>query len=340
MNVSRYRCDALVVTLDDVQVVPLPELTADDAARRTREYLTVVAGTGTGGLSAGAREQALMAYLEWLWDVVAEPVLTTMSVPAGARLWWCANGPLALSPLPAAGYHDPDDLPRGRTVLDRVVSSMTPTLRSLQYSRRRAVADPTGMLVVACERRPDYITGLPDLPSATREAALLRSRFPDTTTLEGEAATTTRTTEALAEHACAHFACHGGTTSTGEAALFLSDAPLTLIHLAQLDLDNAHLAVLSACRTAMGDADLPDEAHHIAAALQVAGFRHVVSALWDIGDDTATVVADHLYRELTTDEGTLDPSRTARALHAVIHELRRQNPYQPSRWAPFIHLGQ
>lgn len=340
VNVSRYRCDALVVTLDDVQVVPLPELTADDAARRTREYLTVVAGTGTGGLSAGAREQALMAYLEWLWDVVAEPVLTTMSVPAGARLWWCANGPLALSPLPAAGYHDPDDLPRGRTVLDRVVSSMTPTLRSLQYSRRRAVADPTGMLVVACERRPDYITGLPDLPSATREAALLRSRFPDTTTLEGEAATTTRTTEALAEHACAHFACHGGTTSTGEAALFLSDAPLTLIHLAQLDLDNAHLAVLSACRTAMGDADLPDEAHHIAAALQVAGFRHVVSALWDIGDDTATVVADHLYRELTTDEGTLDPSRTARALHAVIHELRRQNPYQPSRWAPFIHLGQ
>ena len=118
-------------------------------------------------------------------------------------------------------------------MLDRVVSSMTPTLRSLQYSRRRAVADPTGMLVVACERRPDYITGLPDLPSATREAALLRSLFPDTTTLEGEAATTTRTTEALAEHACAHFACHGGTTSTGEAALFLSDAPLTLIHLAR-----------------------------------------------------------------------------------------------------------
>lgn len=339
VNVSRHRCDSLVVTTDGVRVVPLPELTADEAARRTREYLAAVAGTGIGGTSAGAREQVLLSYLEWLWDVVAEPVLTAFPVPLGGRLWWCASGPLALAPLHAAGYHDPDDAPSGRTVLDRVVSSMTPTLRALRHARRPAQAKPSGMLVVACQRRPDYVTGLPDLPSATREAALLRSRFSDTTVLTESEATTSRATELLAEHAFAHFACHGGTTSTGEAALFLADAPLTLVDLARLDLDDAHLAVLSACHTAIGDTDLPDEAHHVAAALQVAGFRHVVSALWAIGDDTATAVTDDLYREIITDEGTLDPSRTAHALHTVTHELRRQNPYQPSRWAPFIHFG-
>ncbi|MEO3778413.1 CHAT domain-containing protein [Micromonospora sp. B11E3] len=338
VNVSRHRCDALVLTGGDVRVVPLPELTAEQARERTHRYLDVVARVGTGGTSSGPREQVLLAYLEWLWDVVAAPVLAALPAPAGARLWWCPTGPLALAPLHAAGYHDPDDAPSGRSVLDRVVSSTTPTLRALRHARRPSAVRAHRLLVAAYDERPGYVTGLPELPSAAREAQLLRARFP-ATALTGPAATRARVMAALAGHSCAHFACHGETDAEGRAALFLADAPLTMGDIAHLDLDGAHLAVLSACHTAMGAADLPDEAGHLAAALQVAGFRHVVSTLWAIADDTAVAVTEDLYSGLAGPDGAVEPARSAGALHAVVRKLREQDPYQPSRWAPFVHHG-
>ena len=338
VNVSRHRCDALVLTEQDVHVVPLPELTAAQADERTGRYLDVVTQVGVGGISSGPREQVLLGYLEWLWDAVAAPVLAALPAPV-TRLWWCPTGPLALAPLHAAGYHDPDDAPAGRAVLDRVVSSTTPTVRSLRHARRASRAREHRPLVVACDERPRYVTGLPDLPAAAREAELLRSRFPGATVLTGASATRARVTELLTGQTCAHFACHGDIGTDGRAALFLADAPLTTTDLARLDLTDAHLAVLSACHTAMGGVDLPDEAGHLAAALQVAGFRQVVSTLWAIGDDTAAAVAGELYDALTAPDGTLDPSRAAEALHTVTARLRRQDPYQPSRWAPFVHHG-
>ncbi|MGW4205449.1 CHAT domain-containing protein, partial [Streptomyces sp. NPDC004726] len=61
--------------------------------------------------------------------------------PPGAlpRLWWCPVGPLVRLPLQAAGHHrDPygggDGRPR--TVIDRVVSSSTPTLAALAHAMR------------------------------------------------------------------------------------------------------------------------------------------------------------------------------------------------------------
>jgi tetratricopeptide (TPR) repeat protein len=340
INVSRYRCDALVVTTDGVRVVPLPGLTVDQARDRTRTYLGAAARVGVGGTSSGPREQAILAYLEWLWDVVAEPVFAAVPVSAGTRLWWCPTGPLALAPLHAAGYHDPDGSPAGRAVLDRVVSSTTPTLRLLRHARRLSPVNGQRLLVVACDQRPDYVTGLPDLPSAAREAELLRVRLAGATSLTGASATKARVTDMLAEYTCVHFACHGDTQVAGETALFLADAPLTMTDIAQLDLGHAHLAVLSACHSAMGGTDWPDEATHLAAALQIAGFRQVVSTMWAISDDTAAIVANDLYRGLTAPKGTLDPSQTAYALHTVTHELRRRTPFQPSKWAPFVHFGQ
>ena len=338
VNVSRHRCDALVLTERDVRVVPLPGLTAAQADERTGRYLDAVSRVGVGGLSSGPREQLLLDYLEWLWDTVAAPVLAEL--PAGApRLWWCPTGPLALAPLHAAGYHDPDDTPANRAVLDRVVSSTTPTVRALLHARRASRVAEHRPLVVACDVRPYYVTGLPDLPAAAREAELLQARFPEATVLTGAAATRGRVTELLAGQTCVHLACHGDVTADGRAALFLADAPLTTTDLARLDLADAQLVVLSACHTAMGGTDLPDEARHLAAAFQVAGFRQVVSTLWAIGDDTAASVAGDLYDALTAPDGTLDPARAAQALHGVTVWLRSQDPYQPSRWAPFVHYG-
>jgi tetratricopeptide (TPR) repeat protein len=345
VNISRYRCDAFVLRPGVVQVVPLPDLTGREADERTHRYLDAVARTGVGGESVGAREQSLLAYLEWLWDVVAEPVLKATAVPPGSRLWWCATGPLALAPLHAAGYHDPDDTPTGRTVLDRVISSMTPTLRALRHARRPhppASGESAGhrLLVVAYADRPAYVTGLPALPFAAREAAQLRTRFPAATVLTGDAATRAGVTDLLRTHTCAHFACHGvAGDATGSPALFLADGPLTITDLGRLDVPDGQLVVLTACHTAMGDTDRPDEAGHLAAALQVSGYRHVVSTLWAIGDTTGATVAEQLYEHLAEQPDTLRPARAAEALHTVVRNLRDEDPYRPTRWAPFLHFG-
>jgi len=65
-----------------------------------------------------------------------------------------------------------------------------------------------------------------------------------------------------------------------DSAILLEGGRLELSRVTQLVLRNASLAFLSACETAMGDEELPDEAIHIAATLLFAGFRGVVATMW------------------------------------------------------------
>jgi CHAT domain-containing protein len=57
-------------------------------------------------------------------------------------------------------------------------------------------------------------------------------------------------------------------------------------------------AFLSACHTAAINVDnTPDEAIHLAAALQFCGFRSVVGTLWEMADVDAPDVAEDMFRE-------------------------------------------
>lgn len=82
----------------------------------------------------------------------------------------------------------------------------------------------------------------------------------------------------------------------------------------------------------------------MAAATQLAGFRHVIATLWSIADSAAPQVARDVYNTLS-DPVTSDPvtsshavSGSARALHEALRELRAAG-YPPAQWAPFIHIG-
>src|SRR5271155_5103814 len=85
-------------------------------------------------------ESQILEILEWLWDVLAEPVLRRLGhdgLPAETgnwpRVWWCPTGILSLLPIHAAGYHRGDRL--GDSVLERVISTYTSTIRALKHSR-------------------------------------------------------------------------------------------------------------------------------------------------------------------------------------------------------------
>jgi HEPN domain-containing protein len=100
VNVSRWRCDALVVTKDSVRVVTLSDLAEADVRRQTQSYLTAMLGLDSG---AQRPDSALLALLEWLGDRIGQPVLDVLRPSSdNVRVWWCPTGLLTLLPLHAA----------------------------------------------------------------------------------------------------------------------------------------------------------------------------------------------------------------------------------------------
>jgi hypothetical protein len=344
LNASVHGCDALLLTLDGVRVLPLRCSVGELLDRATAFTQALAAardpelGDEDGELTRFEARDTVTDVLGWLWDAVAGPLLAEL-VPTGPlagagwpRLWWCPTSLFALLPLHAAGHHGPG----GEAVLDRVVSSYTPTLRALLHAAERtedASGAPPRRLVVSLPSTP----GWPDLPNAEREAADLLVRYPDAESLTGRAAESTAVLDALARCSWAHFACHGAQAleQPSLGALFLYDRPLLLREIMELRLDRASLAFLSACDSSRGGLRLANEAISFAAALHVAGFRHVVGTLWPINDALAPEVAAVVYDGLAL-RGI---DFTAVALHTAIRRIRSRYPRAPLAWAPYVHIG-
>ncbi|MFY1632866.1 CHAT domain-containing protein [Solwaraspora sp. WMMB335] len=374
VNVSRWRCDALLVRADGVDVVPLPGLTSAATFEKTNNYLRLLqqvdqataaahaARRGVDeqpGLSAvkrytdakkalatavAQRDGMLATLLTWLWDEVAAPVLAATGFTSPPddeqpwpRLWWCPTGPLTLLPLHAAGYHDTAGR-AGDNVLDRVVSSYAPTLRAL-LEARQPLAQPSAddrLLVVSMPQTPGQLP----LENVVRERKLLTSLLRDRhTLLEDTSATTTAVLDELPRHRWAHFSCHGGQdlADPSRGGLLLHDRVLTIPDISARQHDG-EFAFLSACKTAVGGTTLPDEAITLAAALHYTGYRRVIGTMWSVHDDTAADVAEMVYTDLTA-TGRFEPAGAARALHRAIRRLRDVRRLPASAWTPFTHTG-
>jgi hypothetical protein len=89
INVSQYRCDALIVTADRVQVVPLTGLTGTNVVRHATNFLVALESPHRKELSypeLKAAHDTITATLRWLWEAIALPVLPACSPPARQAL--------------------------------------------------------------------------------------------------------------------------------------------------------------------------------------------------------------------------------------------------------------
>jgi hypothetical protein len=356
-SIGDIRSDALIVTLGGVEVVPLPDATPSVVRQRAVEFLSIL--DRDDPIPGAAPDVART--LEWLWDTVTAPVLDhlgfakkpTADSGSWPRIWWCPTGALSFLPLHAAGYHQTTQEPAARTVLDRVVSSYTPTLKSLLYARRpRTAAGPARGSGADShdwdhERVPALVVSIPgtagaaDLPRATAETELLRSQLPRHPTVLGPPdACRGRVLTELTRHSWVHFACHGHTDPADPSASYLllpdhHTEPLTVLDISRLHLDRADLAYLSACSTARVGTRVTDEAIHLASAFQLAGYRHVIATSWPIADWPAMRFATKAYETIIA-HGT---EATALATHAATHALRHRYRNHPHVWAAHIHTG-
>ncbi|GAB2525997.1 CHAT domain-containing tetratricopeptide repeat protein [Nocardiopsis aegyptia] len=377
-STSFHRCDALILTPAGIVHLPLPDLTLEDIMDRGNQFTELVR-TSWHGHTQAQREEAqtrVVDVLAWVWDCITGPVLQALGFhgpPAKGepwpRVWWAPSGALSLLPLHASGHHDRSTQGGWTTVMDRVVSSYTPTVRSLQQARRSAASrtETTGgrALVVAMPTTP----GLPhdgrlthvDAEAATAvralapEVTVLREPDPSkgTKTSSNHLPTRDNVLRSLPDHMIAHFACHGVSEyDPSQSRLLLHDhaqAPFTADSVNAVQLDQARLAYLSACNTSsVEDMLLPDEAIHMASAFHLAGFTHVIGTLWQVSDDVAVTVAEKFYENLRAEDGLMHPDRAPFALHEAVRSLRAGDDLplpemdrtaSPVLWASFIHTG-
>ncbi len=338
---SRYGSAGLVIRPDGVDPVRLPDLSPETARAMTAELLTLQH-------QAGRRPQErLTSLLGWIWDVIAMPIMnsdamTDLPGPGPPRLWWCPSGLLSLLPLHAAGHHSAGSDVARPTVLDRVVSSYSPTIRALLHARTAGPVSeglPAGKGEVIAIAIPDT-PGAPELRAARGEAEALSTEFgPAVVTLVGSQANRKAVLRALPDARLAHFACHGtaNLTSPSMSCLHLIDGPLTVTDIIRLRIGHGELAYLSACSTAQPGTRIADETIHLTSAFQLAGFRHVIGTLWPVADWWAAALSRGLYTAIKASPATI--ADTASALHSVTRQRRDQFPDLPTRWASHIHSG-
>jgi tetratricopeptide (TPR) repeat protein len=352
----RNQCDALILDAaheHPVRHLPLPSLTEQEARKRAAGFRAALrsAHPATAGLAAALQARLDMRQtLEWLWDTITGPVLEALghvSPPGPGRTWprvcWCPVGELSVLPLHAAGYHDSDD---GRSVLDRAVSSYTPTVQALAHLRARSLRADSGQATGGT-----LIVALPDTPNASplpgvgAEIASLLTLVPDANILIGPAATHEAVLAALPRYPVVHLACHAVTDRAwpDSSQVILHDyatRPLTITQIMRQQLPYADLAYLSACSTSEQSARLANESVHITSAFLLAGYCQVVGTLWEVADHAASRLATQFYRHLTADGiHPPEPGSAAFALHLAVRALRADHPAQPLLWASHVHVG-
>lgn len=348
LNVSRFRCDALVLSAEGVELTPLPETSAADFQGYATFFLNGAADAYRDDKRGQCTRDRMTEALEWMWDAFAERLLRNVGILAACshdspppHITWCPTGHAAFLPLHAAGHHDPAGQAEVKTVIDRAASSYIPKLRALAALR----AAPTGPcpgepLVVSMPKTPDQR----DLPGSEVEAHELTTYFPDATHLSGPAATVEAVDTALSGHSWAHFTLHGTANdrTPTKSGLILHNGLLTVQHLTEKHLPDARFAFLSACETSRGTPNLPDESVTLGTALWLAGYYDVIATLWPISDQHTPEFARHVYQSLIcVDRGfsRLDPGNSAEAVRHAACQVREAHDGHPERWAPFVHTG-
>ncbi|CVK84358.1 uncharacterized protein FPRN_01925 [Fusarium proliferatum] len=309
INVS-FRCDAFIIK-HVIETMPLPKLSEEELERRLRD----------GNLGS-------LATLEWLWDTIAEPILEHLGyseMPSGEwpQICWIPTGALSRFPLHAAGYHKEKT---GRTVIDRVMSSYSSSLNAiLEGGAKDKRNSSTKAVLVAMQKTP----GSSSLPHAPKELEIVRElcESMELRTVEPERRTQEVLTE-LKDCDIFHFAGHGETDETNplKSQLRLEDwqtQSLAVSDLLNLKLRDSppFLAYLSACGTSqIKDKRLLDESLHLISACRLAGFRHVVGTLWEVGDEACVDVAETVYQELK--DSSMDDGSVCRGLHKAVRKIR------------------
>ena len=106
------------------------------------------------------------------------------------------------------------------------------------------------------------------------------------------------------------------------------DGILTANEVAQLDLSQTQLAVLSACQTAVGEYSL-EGVYGMQRGFKQAGVKSILATLWNVNDKSTARFVQLFYQHWLSGETLQQSAREA------LQTLRQEYP-SPFYWAPFV----
>jgi CHAT domain-containing protein len=192
------------------------------------------------------------------------------------------------------------------------VSSYAPSLSALLRARKGFEPIPTHdlkALLIAESQSPGF-TRLTKVEGEVHHiASMVRSASATVLNDLHETSTVQLVTGALPDAHILHLACHGRQTSDPLTSHFaLRDGPLSIDTLMRLNLPHAAFAFLSACETAKGDKNQPDQVVHLAASLLFCGFRSIIATMWYVGNHKRCIQRKRLHFHLGLWEIWMDHS--------------------------------
>lgn len=178
------------------------------------------------------------------------------------------------------------------------------------------------------------------LENVPKEAAAIRASVRTARVLMGEYCAQELVLLALKPATWVHIACHAHQDRENAFnSRFALNQSFTLTDIVKLKLPEAEMAFLSACHTAAGDVEAPDEALHLAAGMMLAGVRSVVGTMWACADEDGPVVAEAFYKYMLRNGPEFaDHRESAAALAQAVRELR-QRGVPLERWICYVHYG-
>ncbi|KAH6957433.1 CHAT domain-containing protein [Fusarium avenaceum] len=361
INMSQFRCDAIIVEPHQLRLLTLPKLSLADVEDL---YSLSTSGPMPVGTKApvddsfniweavvtshewddqpNKREwgnlnkepQAALGspkVLKWLWEAVANPVMDGLGLTHKPmddnwpHVWWIPTGSLSKFPIHAAGNYYPGT---AETVLDRCVSSYSSSIKSLLKGRlhQLSVSGSSHALLVGMETTQGLHS---PLPFARREVELVKTVCSSmgVTPIEPQRRKQAVVSN-LAKCTIFHFAGHGESKSKDplNSQLLLDDwksDPFTVTSLLDTKLhDNSpFLAYLSACGTGR-----IDEERYSDESIHLISACQLAGFRHVVGtlwevNDESCVDVARITYEMIRDEGLKDKS-VSRGLHAASLYLR------------------
>ncbi|KAG1897192.1 CHAT domain-containing protein [Suillus fuscotomentosus] len=344
---SQYSCSAIIVpTSGGPHHVPLPSVTLADLTNLKDRFARAIREASQ--MTPKQSRTDLIVLSRILWNEIMLPIINVLRHDLKlkyCRIWLCPTAAFTSIPLHAAHpFRTNPDGSREQCLEDLYICSYTPTLSALVRSRQMMKKRVTPSFATIGQGQPGEGKGKA-LLAVDSELELVHKLVPATakrTTISGDAATRAGALEALQENTWVHLACHGkqDPKQPYNSHFVMRDEHLTLLDIMERDIPHAEFAFLSACHTAVGDEETPDEVIHLAAGLQFSGFKSVIGTLWQVDDSVAQHVVKAFYENMfpdLSDGGVMDCTKAAWALNRATHAVKTTVPLEQRM--VFVHIG-
>ncbi|KAG2139840.1 CHAT domain-containing protein [Suillus bovinus] len=346
---SEYSCGAIIVpTSGDPHHVPLSSVSLADLTTLKDRFARAIRDASQ--MTPAESRTDLIVLLRIIWNEIMLPIVNVLQhdlkLRYHTRIWLCPTAAFTSIPLHAAHpFRTNPDRSREPCLEDLYICSYTPTLSALVRSRQLMKTRVPPSFVAIGQGQPGAGKGKA-LLAVDSELELVHKLIPATTQrtiISGDKATRTNALEALQQNTWVHLACHGkqDPAQPYNSHFVMKDADLTLLDIMERDIPHAEFAFLSACHTAVGDEETPDEVIHLAAGLQFSGFKSVIGTLWQVDDSVAKHIVKAFYQSMfesfKKDGGMMDCTKAAWALNRATHAVKTKVPLEQRM--VFIHIG-